>query len=39
VFAGFASTVLGEKLKWNHAAAFVCLIAAVGFMFADKLKA
>ncbi len=39
VFAGFAVTVLGEKLKWNHAAAFVCLVAAVGFVFADKLKA
>jgi uncharacterized protein (DUF486 family) len=39
VFAGFAVFVMGEKLKWNHAAAFVCLVAAVGFVFADKLKA
>jgi uncharacterized protein (DUF486 family) len=39
VFAGFAVTVLGEKLKWNHLAAFVCLVAAVGFVFADKLRA
>jgi hypothetical protein len=39
VFAGFATTVLGEKLKWNHAAAFACLVAAVAFVFADKLKA
>ena len=28
VFAVFAVTVMGEKLKWNHAAAFVCLVAA-----------
>ncbi len=39
VFAVFAVTVMGEKLKWNHAAAFVCLVAAVGFVFIDKLKA
>lgn len=39
VFAAFAALVMGEKLKWNHAAAFVCLVGAVGFMFADKLKA
>lgn len=39
VFAVFAVTVMGEKLKWNHAAAFVCLVAAVGFVFFDKLKA
>jgi len=39
VFAGFASLVLGEKLKWNHAAAFGCLVAATGFVFIDKLKA
>jgi uncharacterized protein (DUF486 family) len=38
VFAGFAVFVMGEKLKWNHAAAFVCLVGAVGFIFADKLK-
>lgn len=39
VFGIFATLVLGEKLKWNHAAAFLCLVAATGFMFADKLKA
>ncbi|HWE47805.1 MAG TPA: DMT family protein [Caulobacteraceae bacterium] len=39
VFAVFAAVVMGEKLKWNHAAAFVCLVAAVGFVFFDKLKA
>ena len=38
VFAAFAVLWLGEKLKWNHAAAFVCLVGAVGFMFAEKLK-
>ena len=38
VFAGFAAVWLGEKLKWNHAAAFACLVGAVGFMFADKLR-
>lgn len=35
-FAGFAVLYLGETLKWNHGAAFVCLIAAVGFIFADR---
>ena len=39
VFAVFAVTVMGEKLKWNHAAAFLCLVGAVGFVFFDKLKA
>ena len=38
VFAGFAVIWLGEKLKWNHAAAFACLVGAVAFMFADKLR-
>jgi len=38
VFAAFAALVMGEKLKWNHAAAFVCLVAAVGFVFLDKLR-
>ena len=37
VFAGFSVVYLGETLKWNHAAAFVCLVAAVAFIFADKL--
>jgi len=36
VFAGFAVLYLGESLRWNHGAAFACLIAAVGFMFADR---
>lgn len=39
VFAVFSVLVLGEKLKWNYIAAFVCMVAAVGFIFADKLAA
>jgi uncharacterized protein (DUF486 family) len=38
VFGAFAALWLGEQLKWNHAAAFVCLVGAVAFMFADKLR-
>ena len=37
VFAGFAVLYLGETLKWNHGAAFLCLVGAVAFMFADRL--
>lgn len=33
VFCGFAIFYLGEKIKWNHLAAFVCVLAAVGFTF------
>lgn len=36
VFAGFAWLALGETLKWNHLAAFVCLVAAVVFVFLDR---
>ena len=36
VFAGFAVLYLGERLKWNHFAAFVCILAAVGFTFIPK---
>ena len=39
VFAGVAVLLFGEKLKWNHLAAFVCLVAAVAFIFADRLRA
>lgn len=39
VFGVFAVVALGEKLRWNHAGAFLCLVAATAFMFADKLKA
>jgi uncharacterized protein (DUF486 family) len=36
VFAVFAMMYLGEKLKWNHFAAFLCILAAVGFTFIPK---
>lgn len=38
VFALFAILVMGEKLKWNHLAAFLCLVGATAFLFADKLR-
>ena len=36
VFAGFAVLYLGEKFRWNHVAAFVCILAAVAFTFLPK---
>lgn len=39
VFGFFSVLVMGERFKWNYAAAFMCMIAAVAFMFVDKLKA
>ena len=36
VFCGFAILYLGERLRWNHIAAFVCIRAAVGFTFLPK---
>ena len=33
VFCGFAILYLGEKIRWNHLAAFVCILAAVAFAF------
>ena len=36
VFCGFAIFYLGEKIKWNHLAAFVCILAAVAFTFLPK---
>ena len=33
VFAVFSVTWLGESLRWNHGAAFVCLCAAAFFSF------
>ena len=36
VFSGFALLYLGEKLRWNHLAAFVCILAAVAFTFLPK---
>ncbi|WP_114373795.1 DMT family protein [Elioraea thermophila] len=38
VFAGFAVWMLGEKLTWNYAAAAVCLVAAVVFIFLPVQK-
>ena len=35
VFGVFSVFYLGESLKWNHFAAFLCLIAAAAFAFID----
>ena len=34
VFAVFSVTYLNEAIRWNHAAAFLCLVAAGYFAFA-----
>ncbi|MDB6121546.1 MAG: hypothetical protein JWQ71_539 [Pedosphaera sp.] len=36
VFSGFAMVFLKEQLRWNHIAAFVCVLAAVAFTFLPK---
>ena len=36
VFSGFAIMYLGEKIRWNHLAAFACILAAVAFTFLPK---
>lgn len=33
VFCGFAILYLGERIRWNHLAAFACILAAVAFTF------
>jgi uncharacterized protein (DUF486 family) len=33
VFCGFATLYLGERLRWNHFAAFICILGAVVFTF------
>ena len=33
VFCGFAVLYLGEKIRWNYVAAFVCVLCAVAFAF------
>jgi uncharacterized protein (DUF486 family) len=33
VFSGFAVLYLGERIRWNHVAAFACILAAVIFTF------
>jgi uncharacterized protein (DUF486 family) len=37
VFAVFAYLYLGESLRWNYAASFVCILAAVIFAFWGRL--
>ena len=36
VFSVFAIAYLGERIRWNHIAAFLCILAAVGFTFLPK---
>ena len=36
VFSGFAILYLGETIRWNHMAAFVCILLAVAFTFLPK---
>jgi uncharacterized protein (DUF486 family) len=36
VFCTFAALYLHEKLRWNHFAAFLCIVAAVAFTFLPK---
>jgi len=36
VFVVFAFLYFGEKFRWNHLAAFACLVAAVAFAFIPK---
>ena len=36
IFGVFMVVVLGEPLGWRHVAAFVCIMAAAGFLFIGK---
>jgi len=36
VFVAFATFYLGERIRWNHVAAFACILAAVAFTFLPK---
>src|SRR5712692_2536284 len=36
VFSFFLIFYIGDKLRWNHIAAFLCILAAVAFMFVPK---
>ncbi|WP_395614534.1 DMT family protein [Allosphingosinicella sp.] len=36
VFGVFMVTFLGEALSWRHVAAFLCILAAVAFLFVGK---
>jgi uncharacterized protein (DUF486 family) len=38
VFVGFAYVYLGERVRWNHVLAFVCLVGAVVFAFWDVAR-
>ena len=38
VFSGFAILYLGEKIRWNHLAAFVCILGAVAFTFMPQAQ-
>jgi uncharacterized protein (DUF486 family) len=33
VFSGFVLACLNERVRWNHLAAFACILAAVAFTF------
>jgi uncharacterized protein (DUF486 family) len=36
VFTAFAVVKLNETIRWNHLAAFLCIVAAVAFTFLPK---
>lgn len=36
VFSVFMIYYIGDKVRWNHIAAFVCILAAVAFTFIPK---
>jgi hypothetical protein len=36
VFSIFAVSYLGLTIRWNHLAAFLCIVAAVAFTFIPK---
>ena len=36
VFSGFSIFYLGDEIRWNHIAGFVCLLGAVFFVFHFK---
>jgi len=36
VFTVFAMLYLRERIRWNHFAAFLCILAAVGFTFIPR---
>jgi uncharacterized protein (DUF486 family) len=38
VFCGFAMFYLGERIRWNHLAAFICILGAVLFTFLPKTQ-